>query len=105
MPQYDQETKKVGISWTDMKKEKMGRLARLIVWVLEKLRLIDVQRKKKEILINNLTLLNFILRITGPLPESRLTIIALSIQIFFSLCAFFIRYPLLHFIDSLELSP
>ena len=44
--------------------------------------------------INNLTLINFVLKIFGPMHEQTLTIFLLFIQIVFSCLAFFIRYPL-----------
>ncbi|VDN53995.1 unnamed protein product [Dracunculus medinensis] len=42
--------------------------------------------------INNLTLINVILKFTGPLHEERLTILILSIQVLCSFLAFFIRF-------------
>ncbi len=43
---------------------------------------------------NNLTLINLILRVTGPMREDSLTLVLLGVQVACSLLAFAIRYPL-----------
>jgi len=43
---------------------------------------------------NNLTLINLILKMFGPMHERTLTLVLLTIQIFCSAIAFAIRYPL-----------
>ena len=57
----------------------------------------NVGDKKDEIRVNNLTLINFVLRITGPTHERTLTLYILCIQIACSCVAFFIRYGLVRF--------
>ena len=55
---------------------------------------IDDDKTVKMVECNNLTLINFILRLTGPMPEQRLTMVLLVIQVICSMVAFTIRYPL-----------
>ena len=43
---------------------------------------------------NNLTLINLILRVTGPMREDSLTLVLLGVQVACSLLVFAIRYPL-----------
>jgi UDP-N-acetylglucosamine--dolichyl-phosphate N-acetylglucosaminephosphotransferase len=60
-------------------------LGKLCLGVLEIFHLIDVKRDvgedKKFIEINNLTLINFVLRLAGPTNEKILTIYILVIQV------------------------
>lgn len=53
--------------------------------------------KKDEVRINNLTIINFVLRLTGPTHEQTLTLYMLLIQVACSGVAFFIRYGLVRF--------
>ncbi|VDO21596.1 unnamed protein product [Brugia timori] len=46
--------------------------------------------------INNLTLLNLVLKFTGPVHEKKLTEILLILQVLFSVLAFFIRFYVAH---------
>lgn len=44
--------------------------------------------------MNNLTIINFVLKLIGSTHERNLTVVMLSIQIFFTLLALVIRYEL-----------
>lgn len=44
--------------------------------------------------MNNLTIINFVIRLIGPHQEGHVTIAVLGVQVFCSLIAFFIRYQL-----------
>ena len=43
---------------------------------------------------NNLTIINLLLKFTGPMHEKNVTLVLLCFQIFCSLVAFMVRYPL-----------
>jgi hypothetical protein len=42
--------------------------------------------------MSNLTIINAVLRLLGPQPESRLCLIILGIQVLCTCCAFIVRY-------------
>lgn len=56
-----------------------------------------VGEKMDEIRVNNLTIINFVLRLTGPTHEQTLTLYVLLLQVACSGVAFFIRYGLVKF--------
>lgn len=72
----------------------LSSLGLVILRVLDMLRLAKVTWGEKVIEVNNLTLINFVLIWVGPLREDTLVLVLLGIQVFFSLVAFTIRYPL-----------
>ena len=73
-------------------------LGTFVISVFRALRLVHVNEYTKNgelyIEFNNLTLINFVLKICGPLHEQTLTIILLAVQVVCSCVAFGIRYPL-----------
>ena len=103
LPKYNKEEDTVSFSLACFEKEKLGKIGQLLLWILSVTRLASVKevdikmdgdKTVKMVECNNLTLINFILRLTGPMPEQTLTIVLLVIQILSSLVAFTIRYPL-----------
>ncbi|KZC14005.1 UDP-N-acetylglucosamine--dolichyl-phosphate N-acetylglucosaminephosphotransferase [Dufourea novaeangliae] len=95
LPKYNKEIDKLEISCTLFNKNDINTIGKLIMWTFKKLRLIKWQEDTKGVVTcNNFTLINFVLIITGPIKESTLTLILLLIQVFCSLLAFVIRYPL-----------
>ncbi|KAG8326287.1 UDP-N-acetylglucosamine--dolichyl-phosphate N-acetylglucosaminephosphotransferase [Homalodisca vitripennis] len=62
--------------------------------VLNTLRLARVKWGPNVTSVNNLTLINFVLILCGPMHEASLTTVLLAFQVFTSLVAFIIRYPL-----------
>lgn len=68
---------------------------RLLVNVLVKLHLLKVyEHVKDEVTTNNLTLLNFLLVLAGPMREDRLALLLLAVQTLCSLLAFLVRHHL-----------
>eukprot|EP00106_Octopus_bimaculoides_P007075 XP_014774517.1 PREDICTED: UDP-N-acetylglucosamine--dolichyl-phosphate N-acetylglucosaminephosphotransferase-like isoform X2 [Octopus bimaculoides] len=98
IPKFDPKTNKVGISLMNCERNQIKPLGWIMLKVLSLFRLIQLNEMKSKnskgtvIECNNLTLLNLVLVYTGPLHERSLVLILLSIQIFCSLIAFFIRY-------------
>ncbi|CAI9737772.1 UDP-N-acetylglucosamine--dolichyl-phosphate N-acetylglucosaminephosphotransferase-like [Octopus vulgaris] len=98
IPKFDPKANKVGISLMNCERNQIKPLGWIMLKVLSFFRLIQLNEMKsknsKETVIecNNLTLLNLVLVYTGPLHERTLVLILLSIQIFCSFIAFFIRY-------------
>lgn len=81
------------MSKAEFKRSELGLIGRLIVWVLQVFRLADViERKDGMTEMNNLTIINFVLKLIGPTSEPRLTTYMLTIQVACSLLAFAIRY-------------
>ena len=74
------------------------RIGKLLVSAVKFLRLVYVieynEDGKEYVEFNNLTLINFMLKVFGPLHERTLTIVLLGFQILCSCLAFTIRYPL-----------
>ena len=103
LPKYNKEEDKVSYSITCFEKEKLGKIGRVCLSILSITKLasvkevdikMDEDKTVKMIECNNLTLINFILRLTGPLPEQTVTMVLLVIQIISSMLAFTIRCPL-----------
>jgi len=85
----------------------MGTLGRLSLVILSSLKLASVREYTVQVdsdndtpttvdmvECNNLTIINFILRLTGPMHEQSLTLSILAIQVLSSVLAFMVRYPL-----------
>lgn len=95
LPRYNKDTDKLDISVTVFKKSDLNVLARLCLWVFRTLRIVRWKEDKDGLVTcNNLTLINFLLIIIGPTSEPNLTTILILVQIFSSVLAFTIRYPL-----------
>ena len=105
LPKYDKAEDKVTFSLTCFDKQKLGGVGRLLLALLTLTRLASVrerdvkvdnetERTVRMVECNNLTLINLILRLTGPMREDRLTLVLLGVQVACSLLAFAIRYPL-----------
>ncbi|XP_076303176.1 alg7 dolichyl-phosphate N-acetylglucosaminephosphotransferase [Lasioglossum baleicum] len=95
LPKYNKGIDKLEPSNTAFHKNDIGFIGKLVMWIFTKLRLVNWREDKSNyVTCNNFTLINFVLIKTGPLKESTLSIILLLIQVFCSLLAFVIRYPL-----------
>ncbi|XP_015601179.1 UDP-N-acetylglucosamine--dolichyl-phosphate N-acetylglucosaminephosphotransferase isoform X1 [Cephus cinctus] len=95
LPKYDRETEKLNMSVAVFKKSDLNSLSRLIMGVFRTFRIVKWQEDKEgTVTCNNLTLINFVLLVAGPMREPTLTTILIIIQIVSSLLAFVIRYPL-----------
>ena len=105
LPKYDKETDTVTFSLTCFEKQKLSTGGRLCLTVLAVTRLASIKQVDVKIdndsdntvemvECNNLTLINFVLRLTGPMKENHLTSLLLLLQVIASLVAFTIRYPL-----------
>ena len=98
LPKYNTETDKVSMSLATIRMSELNKLGYLVINILKSLRLIHVNEYFKDsepyVDINNLTLINLVLKICGPMHERSLTVILLIFQIVCSCVAFSIRYQL-----------
>ncbi|XP_020378996.2 UDP-N-acetylglucosamine--dolichyl-phosphate N-acetylglucosaminephosphotransferase [Rhincodon typus] len=98
LPRLDPRTGKLGMSYSRFKTKDLPRLGDFILRVADKFQLADVKRGIGEndeyTECNNLTLLNFVIKLIGPTHERTLTIILLLIQVTGSAFAFTVRYHL-----------
>ncbi|XP_068097061.1 UDP-N-acetylglucosamine--dolichyl-phosphate N-acetylglucosaminephosphotransferase isoform X2 [Hyperolius riggenbachi] len=98
LPRLDPNTGKLTMSYSKFKTKDLSALGILIVKVAEAFSVIDVKRQEDTetefMEINNMTLINFVLKLIGPTNERSLTILLLAIQVLGSCCAFLIRYQL-----------
>lgn len=101
LPSYNVRTDKLEASVTKFKLSDLNTLGKLCMQTFRALHLVRWKEEKdsksdKEAYVecNNLTLINFVLIWNGPTHEAALTSILLMIQVFCSLLAFTIRYPL-----------
>ena len=96
LPKYNTETDKLELSRSLFKKSELGLIGWLCVELLWKFGLLDVERNIGEdgeyMQINNMTLINFVIKVLGPLHERTLVSILLLIQVGGSCLAFLIRY-------------
>ncbi|KAM4704131.1 UDP-N-acetylglucosamine--dolichyl-phosphate N-acetylglucosaminephosphotransferase [Rhinophrynus dorsalis] len=98
LPRLDPTTGKLGMSYSKFKETELSQLGAFIIKVAEALHVLDVRRAQGEdgkyIEVNNLTLINFVLKLVGPTHERSLTLLMLFIQVLGSCGAFLIRYQL-----------
>jgi UDP-N-acetylglucosamine--dolichyl-phosphate N-acetylglucosaminephosphotransferase len=95
LPKYNPKIKKLEMSRCEFKLEELPFLGRLVYRVLTLFRLVDVRKGKDGNLeMNNLTIINFVLKLVGPTHEATLTFYMLLIQVACSVIAFIIRYQL-----------
>ena len=95
MPAYVPDRDLVDLSYTDwIKTNEVGKLTRIMLRLIEVIRLAKVERNKSgAVRVSNLTLINFtIWKIGRPLNEGTLTNIILAIQTIWIAIAFVIRY-------------
>ncbi|TRY74710.1 hypothetical protein TCAL_09186 [Tigriopus californicus] len=98
LPAFNAETDRVQMSLSVFKQQDLRFWGRWILYVFRMARVIHYREfvKEEEVWVecNNMTLINLVLRICGPMHEQTLTIVLLVFQVFCSVLAFFIRYPL-----------
>lgn len=98
LPKYNPDTDLREMSTVAFKDNQLKVLGRVCLFLFEKLHLVTVKRYSKDnedyVECNNLTLINFVLKVFGPLHEQTLTVVLLTIQIICSFIAFVVRYPL-----------
>ncbi|XP_063291870.1 UDP-N-acetylglucosamine--dolichyl-phosphate N-acetylglucosaminephosphotransferase [Pelobates fuscus] len=98
LPRLDPSTGKLGMSYSKFKAKDLSGIGSLAIKVTETLGVVDVRREQGEdgefMEINNMTLINFVLKFIGPTHERNLTVLLLFIQVLGSSCAFLIRYQL-----------
>ncbi|XP_017151920.2 UDP-N-acetylglucosamine--dolichyl-phosphate N-acetylglucosaminephosphotransferase [Drosophila miranda] len=98
LPKYDTKTDLLHISTTEFRLEELNSLGRLMVTVLRKLRLISWHKTADGLVrTNNLTLINFVLVIFGPVHERVVTQMLMALQVLCTLLALVIRYPLANY--------
>ncbi|VDN94972.1 unnamed protein product [Brugia pahangi] len=100
LPKYNSKTNTVDMSTVEFKENDLKPLTKM---VLDFLNIFGLLYKKiieknnvRWAVINNLTLLNLVLKFTGPVHEKKLTEILLILQVLFSVLAFFIRFYVAH---------
>jgi len=95
MPGFLQATDKLTISTCEFRPAELRPLGRLAYRTITALRLAHVsERVDGRVVMSNLTIINFVLYVCGPMHEARLTATLLGVQCAASLLAFAIRYPL-----------
>lgn len=82
------------MSVTVFRYSEIGILGKLILELFKMFKLIHLQEKDGYVVTNNFTLINLVLLYLGPLHEAKLTTILVCLQLFCTLIAFMIRYPL-----------
>ena len=92
---YDSKTDKLGLSTTQFKTADLNILGKIIVKIVSMLRIGYVQTKKIDkdeyTEMSNLTLINFVIFVFGPMHEKRVTQVLMMIQvlIFITFCITF----------------
>lgn len=95
LPKFNPETGLLNYSKTSFKEQDLNVMGKLVYFLFKNLRLIRWEKQKDgTIEANNFTLINFFILFTGPVHEKRLNELLLCFQVFCSIFAFFIRYPL-----------
>lgn len=98
MPRLNTKTGKLEMSYSKFKTKSLSFLGTFILKVAESLRLVTVHRGESEdgafTECNNMTLINLLLKVFGPIHERNLTLLLLLLQVLSSGVTFSIRYQL-----------
>lgn len=94
LPKFNSKTDRLEISTTVFRYSDLNLLGKFVVRIFRLFRLIQWNVKDGLIVTNNFTLINLVLLYLGPLHEAKLTSILIGIQVFCTIVAFIIRYPL-----------
>lgn len=94
LPKINKETDTLDTSKVVFNKSDLNIVAKFIMKIYRIFRLVEWKEDSDTIICNNLTLINFVLILTGPKNERTLTMILIVIQMICSVLAFTIRYPL-----------
>lgn len=99
LPKYSKESDTVAMSLASFPASDLKPLGALSLTLLSSLGLAQVTRSQEEggpemITCNNLTIINLVLKLLGPLHERTVTCLLLLLQLLCTLVAFTIRYPL-----------
>jgi len=94
LPKYIKEEDKVKMSVAECNLKEVKPVGKLIINILSSVGLLEVTWTPTLVTFNNLTIINLLLKFTGPLPERTVTVILLVFQAVCSVLAFTIRYPL-----------
>lgn len=99
LPKYCKDTDTVSMSMARFPPSSLTPLGSLALSLLSSLGLVHVRREQGEeqqelIECNNLTLINFTLKLLGPMHERTLTLVMLLFQVLCTVIAFTVRYPL-----------
>lgn len=96
LPRYHAQSDTISMLMAEFKLADLSPLGRVSLRILRSIGLLHWLEYEKDgdtwVEVNNLTLLNLCLLWFGPMPERRLTVILLSLQLFCSALAFFIRF-------------
>uniref|UniRef100_A0A8C5L6I4 UDP-N-acetylglucosamine--dolichyl-phosphate N-acetylglucosaminephosphotransferase n=2 Tax=Jaculus jaculus TaxID=51337 RepID=A0A8C5L6I4_JACJA len=98
MPRFSTKTGKLEMSYSKFKTKSLSFLGTFILKVAERLRLVAVHQNEDTegdfTECNNMTLINLLLKIFGPMHERNLTLLLLLLQVLSSALTFLIRYQL-----------
>ncbi|XP_073922679.1 UDP-N-acetylglucosamine--dolichyl-phosphate N-acetylglucosaminephosphotransferase isoform X3 [Castor canadensis] len=98
VPRLNTKTGKLEMSYSKFKTKNLSFLGTFILKVAENLRLVTVHHGENEdgafTECNNMTLINLLIKIFGPIHEKNLTLLLLLLQILGSAVTFSIRYQL-----------
>ena len=99
LPKYSKDTNTVSMSIAHFPKSELKPLGSMALSILETFGLVHMTIISEEgqedvVECNNLTLINFILKLLGPMHEQTLTVFLLGLQVLCTVIAFTVRYPL-----------
>lgn len=95
LPKYDPKTDLLSNSVTTFKESELNILGKIMFNLFKAIKIIKVKTTSDGLIeCNNFTLINFFIILTGPIHEKKLTSYLLYFQIFCTIFAFMIRYPL-----------
>lgn len=101
LPRYDASSDKLIMSKAVFKKSSLNILGKMTIRVGSFLKILHVEEntgKDKDMMeINNMTIINLVIKFVGPIHERNLTAILVALQILGSVIAFWIRYHLASF--------
>lgn len=95
MPKYNSETDLLECSRTVFRTSELNIFGKFFYHLFKTLHIIQSTEDKDGLIsTNNFTIINFTITLIGPTHEKKLTLYLMAFQVFCSILAFAIRYPL-----------
>lgn len=98
LPKFDPETGLLNFSRITFREDELSSIGKLLFFIFKLLRIVKWEKSDDGVTTcNNFTLINFFILLTGPIHERKLNELLLAFQIFCSVIAFVVRYPMAEF--------
>ena len=95
MPDFLPNENRLCNSFAEMKVNELGHAGKATLWLVDTFKLAKVERPTmNQVRLSNLTIINYVLYVCGPMHEASLTMVLLCVQTACNVLALIVRYQL-----------